>query len=460
MINDLAEALFAIPAKDLHDMLADACSCAVLILLFRLLAAPYPLTNGPDLGDKLLRNALEWTDSAPLDAKLFYAMAGDKCASHFLEAVIECGLFTSVLPLIEASLMTAVHEYVKDDAGNFVVQSVMKRLSYELEQRNLTMIEELTDATSAKTSKKKKKSKHTTEQEEQDSTANASSDEQISTKSIYKVSKKLLEACLEPELFSELVQYKGGVALWMITLARHVQEYLELRCITISSTSEDEGVENWRNKVCIPMISYWTGVPTGTGSQINTYLTTKFMATKVEPDSDGKDGKDSVAAPSKPTAHNGKNTKSNYIPMDPAKIILARQLGALLSLKPNAKIAVLGADTPALAANVSLPLEKIVSAVAGLPLDAMQVVATSGQLSRVVLDPLIKYHSQSSHFQSKFMKTFTSLAATLAGHFVGQHIFRQVYTTHIDICICAHTYVYTRLCIFTALCIHACVQYS
>ena len=231
----------------------------------------------------------------------------------------------------------------------------------------------------------------------------------------------------------------------MITLARHVQEYLELRCITSSSASEKETVENWRNKVCIPMTSYWTGVPTGTGSQINTYLTTKFMATKVEPDSDGKDGL--VTAPSKPTAHNGKSTKSNYIPMDPAKIILARQLGALLSLKPNAKIALLGADKPALAANVSLPLEKIVSAVAGLPLDAIQVVATSGQLSRVVLDPLIKFHSQSSHFQSKFMKTFTSLAATLAGHFVGQHIFRQVYTSHSHICI-YHTSIFIHISMY------------
>lgn len=89
------------PRDELHDLLADSSSCAVLALLMRILFTPDLVQGGPELAERVAQAALQWNDSEgaahesvdegviadsqPLARNLFYSMAGDKSASHFLE---------------------------------------------------------------------------------------------------------------------------------------------------------------------------------------------------------------------------------------------------------------------------------------------------------------------------------------------------------------------------------------
>lgn len=375
-IERTIESLSESESSILHELLADTSSCAVMTLLYRVASASHPLSRGPELSETLLRRILEWsTDSEAVNTELFYAMAGDKCASHFLEMAIEVTALDIILPVLEAALAERVGEYAKDGAANFIVQAAMRRLCLELEQLSAPTGDVLLR--------------------------------------VLNLSSLLIEETMDSTLLPDLLSHKGGVVLWMITLSKPFIDACESTDKKVGKqlSSKSSGL---RQRIGQALIDHWSSLKKSSAESlaeiIYRRLTTSSTASSSEDATAGGDGLASSSSP------DGKSSSSKAGPADSAQLMLARQLGALLRLKSSSMV-----DN-----TESKALETVAAIVGGMPTEVLSHVALSGQLSRGLLDPFIDLHSQSSHF-GKFMKSFVAIAGTLAGHYVGQHLFRNAF---------------------------------
>lgn len=222
--------LVALGAQEIQSMIADPSSCAVLGLLLRVLFSPDIVPGGRELAELLCRTALECpqpnvSDLTSLKANasavtLFYAMAGDRSGSYFLEAVVECCAVPFLLELLNGALKGSAKEYALDGAGNFVLQAVLKRLSAELDRNDSTALE---------------------------------------IKAMHDATEAVLKELTGEEIFSDLALTKGGVVLWLLEAAR-------------VSKLPDDGV-GWAQVVGTGLISVWTDKET---LQLSTVLAEKL----------------------------------------------------------------------------------------------------------------------------------------------------------------------------------------
>lgn len=375
-IERTIESFSELESSILHELLADTSSCAVITLLYRVASASHPLSRGPELSDTLLRRILEWsTDSEAVNTELFYAMAGDKCASHFLEMAIEVTALDIILPVLEAALAGRVGEYAKDGAANFIVQAAMRRLCLELEQSSAPTGDVLLR--------------------------------------VLNLSSLLIEETMDSTLLPDLLSHKGGVVLWMITLSKPFIDTCESADKKVGKqlSSKSSGL---RQRIGQALIEYWSSLKKSSAESLAEIIYRRLITLSTASSSeDATGGGDGLASSSSP---DGKSSSSKAGPADSAQLMLARQLGALLRLKSSSMV-----DN-----TESKALETVAAIVGGMPTEVLSHVALSGQLSRGLLDPFIDLHSQSSHF-GKFMKSFVAIAGTLAGHYVGQHLFRKAF---------------------------------
>ena len=141
-------------SRDLQILIAESSGSAVLALLVRLLSNPSiwsDVHRPKSILHNIVSSVLEIDQTVPNnDMKLpsdnvFYAMAGDRAGSFFLEALLECcdlQLFVSVVTTaicceveVEMGVETSssrVLEYAEDKAGNFVLQAILRRIRSEL----------------------------------------------------------------------------------------------------------------------------------------------------------------------------------------------------------------------------------------------------------------------------------------------------------------------------------------
>lgn len=85
--------------RELQAIVADPSGCGTLSLLLRILFSPEIITGGAALGERIARIVLEWlkcsdpTQEVAADDQrgaVFYAVAGEKIGSYFLETLLEC----------------------------------------------------------------------------------------------------------------------------------------------------------------------------------------------------------------------------------------------------------------------------------------------------------------------------------------------------------------------------------
>ena len=214
-LGEAVVSLVGLGAQEIQSMIADTSSCAVLGLLLRVLFSPDIVAGGRVLAERLARTALECPQSNVADlmslkahasaVTLFYAMAGDRSGSYFLEAVVECCAVPFLLELLNGALKGSAKEYALDGAGNFVLQAVLKRLSAELDRNDSTALE---------------------------------------IEAMHDVTEALLTELTGEEIFADLALSKGGVVLWLLEAAR-------------VSKLPDDGT-GWAQIVGTGLISVWT----------------------------------------------------------------------------------------------------------------------------------------------------------------------------------------------------------
>jgi hypothetical protein len=190
-LGEAVLSLVALGAQEIQSMIADPSSCAVLGLLLRVLFSPDIVAGGRELAERLARTALECPqpNAANLTSlkanasavTLFYAMAGDRSGSYFLEAVVECCAVPFLLELLNGALKGSAKEYALDGAGNFVLQAVLRRLSAELDRNDSTSLE---------------------------------------IEAMQDVTESLLKELTAEEIFPDLASTKGGVVLWLLEAAK------------------------------------------------------------------------------------------------------------------------------------------------------------------------------------------------------------------------------------------------
>lgn len=351
-------------------MIADSSSCAVLGLLLRILFSPDIVAGGRDLAERLARTALECTQPSTADVMsmkvnpaavtLFYAMAGDRSGSYFLESVVECCAVPLLVELLHGALKGSAKEYALDGSGNFVLQAVLKRLSSELEREESSGLE---------------------------------------LKALQGVTDAILEELTDADTFPDLALSKGGVVLWLLEVARW-------------SKCESDG-RDWAEVVSTGLISVWTNK--------GTLQLPDVLADKLAP----KAALDAVAASKVPQKKvNGRVV----VDKDSAQLLIARLTGALLKLR--------GTTAHSKSAQPRA-CELVAQAVFLLPLGTLQHVATSGPLSRAVLDTVLDLYvgAEPSDLKAKakpsdaslLLTNLSTLSADLADHFIGQHVLKRVF---------------------------------
>ena len=340
-------------------MIADSSSCAVLGVLLRILFSPTIVQGGADLAERLSRTALECFNSSSVDVAsckanaaavtLFYAMAGDRSGSYFLEAVVECCAIPLLLELLRGALTGSAKEYAIDGVGNFVLQAVLRRLTAELERRSMSGPE---------------------------------------LRALQSMASELFSELTADDLFSDLVMTKGGVVLWLLELSR----WTDLR---------NDGTD-WADIVGNGLVSVWTNK----GAQ----ELSDFFAEKLAP----KAALDALAASKLPQKKvNGRVV----VDRDSAQLLTARLTGALLKLSNGTHMS----------REASLLAAKSIHT---LPLGTLKYVATSGPLSRAVLDTaldLYKGDNTDSSNVSVLLTNLSALTVDLADHFIGQHVLKRVF---------------------------------
>lgn len=348
-------------------MIADSSSCAVLGLLLRILFSPDIILGGRDLAERLSRTALECFQlgtpsdlstlkATPAAVTLFYAMAGDRSGSYFLEAVVECCAVPLLLELLNGALVGSAKEYATDGVGNFVLQALLRRLSSELQLRDANTTELI---------------------------------------ALSNVADSLLGELTAEELLVDLALSKGGVILWMLELSRW----------TNYRTSSND----WAQLIGTGLISVWTDKG---AKQLETVLSDRLAP---------KAALDAIAASAQPPKKiNGRVV----VDKDSAQLLIARLVGALLKLN----ITMPPIDCSTVRASVM-----VAQAVFKLPVVTLKHIATSGPLSRAILDTALDQYKQSDSSvnalqdASILLSNLSTLAVELADHFIGQHVLKRAF---------------------------------
>lgn len=405
-LGEAAASLLTMSTQDLQGLIADSSSCAVVSLLLRILFSPELVMGGPDLADRLARATLG-ADAAGIAeseeelvalkapsivGNVFYAMAGDKSGSYFLESVVECCGVSLLLELLHGSLCGSVKEYAEDGTANFVLQAALRRLSAELERATggpaeLAALEATADT--------------------------------------------CLSELTAKEVYPYLVLQRGGVVLWMLDLARFTGKQKSSKKSKKSKKGEAEDGEgavavppNWRDVVGTGLLSTWTGNDTDEADKKLHGLLADKLSPKAAATSQPVSDKAEVKG--RPAPKKAVRNSASGSDRDSAQQLVARLTAALLKL-------------PSSPSSSSSPSARMARAVAALPLGTLRHIATSGPLSRAILDTFFEHctastdaasssgECQSNPNTTAMLASLTSFAAELAEHSIGQHVLRRAY---------------------------------
>jgi hypothetical protein len=122
-----------VSTKSKHDLqlfIADSSSCALLTLLLKIISNPFLFSS-----ETILPFMKQFIEKVLGDSSsdVFYAMAGDKLGSFFLETLLTVvqPFDQLILPLYQRSIQGNIKDYCFDHYGNYVIQALLKRLVVE-----------------------------------------------------------------------------------------------------------------------------------------------------------------------------------------------------------------------------------------------------------------------------------------------------------------------------------------
>jgi hypothetical protein len=375
--------LVQLEVAEQQDLIADWSSCAVFGIVIRIMANPEIIMGGSELSQRLITTALEWSvDNEAHGASVFYAMAGDKAGSYFLEAAVECCDVSFLLKVVNTAVMEKCDEYSADPSANFVLQTVLKRVAAELER--------------------------------------GSANDEETRSALQSVGNALLKELASKKQFKSLFKTRGGIVLWMLELARHVTR----------SSSKDP----WASKVGSAVLAEWVGKDKEEGGGDGETNGGEALASKLgelllkkngpqtAPDARGEERGSEVdkAVAPKRTHKNAKNVKQGPIE-SPVALLTARLVDALMK-----------GGAPEIQ-------DRVAEALSVLSPEGLVTVALSGPLSRGVLDSFFKYCGASHAANaSKYLPALLGRLSgeqvvSIATHFIGQHIFRQFFDACTDV---------------------------
>jgi hypothetical protein len=376
ILVEATNSLLTVTAREIQVMIADSSCCAVLGLLVRILANPELLSGerGPELAQRLFRLALEWDEddasaaSSETASNVFYAMAGDRSGSYFLESLIECCEVSFLLPLLTCTLVGKAREYADDSAANFVIQAVLRRLSAE-QERHVALL-----ANGKKLSQQQK----------------------TDNEALNAISDQLLEELTATDYFASLVAQRGGVLLWLLELAQFKTD------------------ESWAATIGNGLIDAWISTdvavteegeeetPSGLSreQQLSAVLNRRFQPVVLTAEAIAEKAKLAKSGGVK----GGAPTKGPDV--DSAQLLCARLVGYLLKSRNSAVSSTAG------------------TALSKLSSETLKYIAMSGPLSRAVMDVFFAHFSTRGEFKA-LGASLTVYAVELADHYVGQHIVRR-----------------------------------
>jgi hypothetical protein len=251
--------------RELQAMVADPSGCGTLSLLLRILFSPDIIPNGIALAERIVRLVLEWPESSEeaKDAEkddqrgaVFYAAAGEKIGSYFLETTLECAPLPFMQQLVAGAILTSAEEYASDAVANFVIQAVLRRLTAELDRKAKFISVTLGEGGSMKSLKKSERSV---------------------LKTLCFQSKTLLLELVADGVFAKLVSQRGGVILWMIQCGSRLDEMIDALGEETSDEYELKSDESYAAKICGMLYNIWTSQESGEMKPLGRVLAAKIM---------------------------------------------------------------------------------------------------------------------------------------------------------------------------------------
>lgn len=246
-------------------MVADPSGCGTLSLLLRILFSPEIIPNGIALAERIVRLVLEWPESSD-EAKyaeqgdqrgaVFYAAAGEKIGSYFLETTLECAPLLFVQELVAGAILTSAEEYASDAVANFVIQAVLRRFTAELGRKAKFISETLGEGGSINSLKKS---------------------ERNVLKALCSQSKNVLLELIADSIFSKLVNQRGGVILWMIQCGSRLDEMIDALGEETSDAYELKSDDSYAVKICGLLYNIWTSQESGEMKPLGRVLAAKMM---------------------------------------------------------------------------------------------------------------------------------------------------------------------------------------
>jgi hypothetical protein len=383
MFKNSIETLCILPTAELQDLVADQGSSSFLGLVIRILMNPSIIVDGPELGEKLIRQALNWSEDdngEVTGAPIFYGMSADKAGSYFLEASIESGPLSFFLDCCNHAVIGRSIEYAQDGTANFVLQAILRRLS--------TILSKSRDKDAPK----------------DDSGGIPKGGKRY--KKVVEICKTFLEELLIVDVFHGLATKCAGVILWMLELTK----YMPTR----------DGGNEWGQKVAGTLLNLWcvesNGNDNGTGNNVdddNNTILINILSERFKPkqkendiiDDNTKKSKDKKL--NKYAAASEAAKKETNKEHDSRQLLLSRLVGAILQLN----------DTKA--------AKKLSNALSQITQEALHNIATSGPISRSVMDILLDNASKDDI--STILDTLQPCIIALAGNFLGQHVVRRIF---------------------------------
>ncbi len=378
--------------RDIQLMIADTSSCALISILLRVISNPrlFPNRGGLNRAQRLYNLALEINNERgsmgdgdevhALSSPVFYNMAGDRAGSYFLETLCEVAPLDFLVSIVSVNVLEVCRDYAVDQHGNFVVQAIAKRFSTVLQNESAS-----------------------------------GGPDQSKLKALIDVSKQLVDAFLVPEnvIFQLLGSGKAGVINWLLDLANSSGNNSSADTIAMSLFFYWQKVAEKKNKLADDIEAGEVELsPSESFSNVSTeiiatYLSERFTTVDVTKNANNNKSK-------KPLSKNGDGENKEETEMvrgsglpDSQQLLLARLLGTLLKCSNEGKATV----------------AKIVTS---LSKEAMKVIATSGPMSKAILDTFFVTFANSQELKAIGLCLVT-IGVELAHHFVGQHVVRKVY---------------------------------
>ena len=335
--------------------------------------------------------------------------------------MIECSEPLLLLELVHGALYGSTNDYAQDNSGNFVLQAILRRLSAELEQRRrsteeLIAIEAATDVCLTELSTKEffpylilQRGGRNYPQSNPQSNPQSILQSILQSNPHHNPIKFLINSSIIQarylSLFTLFLLYiypllVSGVVLWMLELARWRYK---------QGVTGAGNTVNWCDTLGNNLLAIWTNndlTDTKLAAVLSDKLSPKAALTTSGNDEPIENDKKPSKSKSKGKGQAGFGSTTD--PRDSAQQLVARLIGALLKLEkssgysnehaPSSSSSSSSSSSYSSSSSSSASVSmRVAHAISALPLGTLRHIATSGPLSRAILDTFFEFSPGHDH---------------------------------------------------------------